>query len=252
MRTFEKLVHIMERLRLECPWDKEQNFKTLRNMTIEELYEFIAELDAQNMQGMREELGDLLLHIVFYSKLADEQHAFNIYDVIESINEKLIRRHPHIFGEKKLINTENVLLQWQKIKRQEGKKSCLEGIPVALPTILKAELIQKKAAQVGFDWKKVEDVWAKTKEEEQEFKDSILENDRDAMEAELGDWFFSLVNLARFYNLNPETALERTNQKFMKRFQFMETHCHNNNLDMSKLSLETLESLWITSKKDIQ
>jgi MazG family protein len=221
IKEFERLLDIMDELRVKCPWDKEQTIESLRCLTIEETYELSESILEKDMDGMKKELGDLMLHLVFYSKIASEEKAFGIQDVFRSINEKLINRHPHIFGDEEVADAKEVLENWEKIKLKEGQKSVLSGVPLSLPPLVKAYRIQEKAKGVGFDWEEPHQVWDKVQEEMQELKEEVeVSGDKDKMENELGDLLFALVNYARFIDVNPEDALERTNKKFIKRFQY--------------------------------
>ncbi len=248
-KLFIELQNIMFTLRQQCPWDHEQTFDTLRNMTLEEVYEFIAELDAKHIAGMKEELGDVLFHIFFYCEIANEKNLFNMTDVMTNLIHKLKRRHPHIFDTTKQLNTEQVKEQWEKIKKSEGKKSIVSGIPNQLPSILKALLIQKKAAQLGFDWKNMKDVWLKEEEEKNELLHEINTGNQELIEEELGDWLFSILNISRHLHVNPDLALEKTNQKFSQRLQIMEQLAQEKNIELNKLDLDHQELLWLEAKK---
>src|SRR5260221_12371109 len=226
--AFIRLVQIMDELREQCPWDKKQTIQTLRSMTIEETYELADSITESDWKGIKEELGDLLLHIVFYSKIGKEQGQFTLEDVITGINEKLITRHPHIYGDPanggqvvKVENDEDVKRNWEKIKLKEGKKSVLSGVPKSLPATVKAMRLQEKAKQVGFEWEVKEQVWDKVEEETKELREAVSSGDRDKMEDEFGDLVFSLINYARFLHIDAENALERTNKKFISRFTGM-------------------------------
>lgn len=247
--TFNRLVTIMNELREQCPWDKKQTIHTLKPMTLEEVYELTDAISQENWQDIKEELGDVLLHIVFYSKIATEQKQFTIEEVINQVCDKLIRRHPHIYGEVKVKDAEEVKKNWEQIKLQEGKKSLLSGLPNSLPAILKATRMQEKAKQVGFEWEKKEDVWAKVQEEMNELQEAVSKNDTSAIEDELGDVLFSLVNYARFLNVDCETALEKTNKKFKYRFTQMEEIAANNNKHLKDMSLAEMDALWNEIKK---
>jgi XTP/dITP diphosphohydrolase len=218
LQAFERLLNIMDELREKCPWDRKQTFETLRHLTIEETYELGDAILDNDLEEVKKELGDLLLHIVFYSKIGSEKKVFDIADVANHISEKLIHRHPHIYGDTAVENADQVEKNWEAIKLKEGKKSVLEGVPKSLPALVKAYRIQDKVAGVGFDWDNDEEVLAKVKEELEELSTEIDSGDLNQMEAEFGDVMFSLVNYARFLKINPETALERTNKKFIKRF----------------------------------
>ena len=247
---FNKLVSIMNELREKCPWDKKQTIHSLRSMTIEETFELTDAIDNNNWQSIKEELGDLLLHIVFYSRLANEQNEFAINDVINSLCEKLITRHPHIYGEVIVNNEEDVKKNWEKIKLSEGKKSVLAGVPKSLPAISKAERIQEKAKQVGFEWTNKEDVWKKVHEEINELAEAVAINDTNGITDEMGDVLFSLVNYARFLKVDAEAALQKTNNKFISRFTKMESIAAGNGNNLYNMSLEELDGIWNHIKKE--
>ncbi|MEG1634108.1 MAG: nucleoside triphosphate pyrophosphohydrolase [Rikenellaceae bacterium] len=249
-REFSSLLEIMNRLRKECPWDNKQTFDSLKSGTIEECYELIDAIGNRDFSNIKEELGDVLLHVVFYSKMADEQGFFTIDDVIEGINEKLIRRHPHVFGTTEVSGTEDVVRNWEEIKKSERKeqkehKGTLSGVPSALPSLIKAYRIQQKAASVGFDWEKAHDVLSKIKEEIEEFEVEVNLADKKKMEEEMGDVIFSLINCARKFGIDPENALELTNRKFISRFNFIEENCNGN---INSLTLAEMETLWQKAK----
>ena len=247
--AFLRLVKIMDELREQCPWDRKQTIHTLRSMTIEETYELVDSIDQENWKGIGEELGDLMLHILFYSKIGSEQNRFQLEDVINGICDKLVLRHPHIYGDVQVENEEDVKRNWEKIKVSEGKKSSLEGVPRSLPAIVKALRIQEKAKQVGFEWENREDVWQKVEEETAELKTAIEQDQHDEIEAEFGDLLFSLVNYARFLRIDPEAALERTNRKFIQRFQQMESIAGEQGQKLTDLSLEEMDAIWNRVKK---
>jgi XTP/dITP diphosphohydrolase len=248
--AFERLLKIMDELRAECPWDKKQTMETLRHLSIEEMYELSDAILEGNKDEIKKELGDILLHIVFYSKIGSETNDFDIADVLNGISEKLIRRHPHIYGDVKVKDEEEVKNNWEKIKLAEGNKSVLSGVPKSMPALVKAIRIQDKAKGIGFDWKNKDDVWEKVKEEMSEFEiEAKKENNIEKTEAEFGDLLFSLINYARFININPEDALEKTNKKFIKRFQFIEENALKNNKSLSEMSLEEMEVYWNLAKK---
>ncbi len=249
LQAFERLLNIMDELREKCPWDRKQTFETLRHLTIEETYELGDAILDNDLEEVKKELGDLLLHIVFYSKIGSEKKAFDIADVANHISEKLIHRHPHIYGDTALENADQVEKNWEVIKLKEGKKSVLEGVPKSLPALVKAFRIQDKVAGVGFDWDNDDEVLAKVKEELEELSTEIDSCDSNQMEAELGDVMFSLVNYARFLKINPETALERTNKKFIKRFNYIEENAEKSQRKVSELSIEEMEVLWQEAKK---
>ncbi len=249
LSEFKKLLDIMDKLREECPWDSQQNNESLRTLTIEEVYELADAILNNNDKDLCSELGDLLLHIVFYAKIAEEKKSFNIYDVIKHVNEKLIYRHPHIFDNVKVNNSEEVEENWEKLKIKEGKK-VLGGIPKSMPAMIKAYRIQDKARGVGFDWDKKEQVWDKFMEELEELLDEIKNSDQEKMENEFGDLFFSLINAARLYGINPENALEKTNQKFIFRFNYLENETIVKGMDLKKMSLDCMNKIWDDAKKD--
>lgn len=236
----------MDDLREKCPWDKKQTIHSLRSLTIEETYELADAIIQEDYKGIKEELGDLLLHILFYSKIGSEQQAFTLQEVIETISEKLIHRHPHIYGDVKVENEEEVKQNWEKLKRQEGKKSLLEGVPNSLPAMVKALRMQDKTRQVGFEWKHINQVWDKVEEEMSELKSAVDSHASiTEIELELGDVFFALINYARFLKLDPETALEKVNQKFKNRFQYIEQHAGK---PLDEMSLEEMDVLWNEAK----
>ena len=249
-KNFLELVAIMDRLRAECPWDKKQTIQSLRSNTIEELYELVDAIIEEDWQGIKEELGDLLLHILFYTKIASEKNEFILEDVIEGISKKLIHRHPHIYGDVKAVTEEQVKLNWEQLKLKEGDgtKTLLSGVPNSLPSMVKALRIQEKVKQVGFEWENKEQVWDKVNEEIGELQHEVAQGDMEKMEDELGDVFFSLINYARFLKIDPETALEKTNKKFKHRFELMETYAKENGLDLAALSLAEKEAIWQSMK----
>ena len=252
-KAFLDLVEIMDTLREKCPWDKKQTIQSLRSNTIEELYELVDAIIEEDWQGIREELGDILLHVLFYAKIGTEQGQFTLQDSIEGISKKLIHRHPHIYGDVKADDEETVKKNWEQLKLQEGKKSLLEGVPNSLPAMVKAFRIQQKVKQVGFEWENIKQVWDKVEEEIEELKVEIDAKNQDKMEAEFGDVLFSLINYARFLNIDPETALERTNKKFKYRFELLETYAKDNGLDIASLSLAEKDAIWnkIKTKKPL-
>jgi len=249
LQAFERLLDIMDELREKCPWDRKQTFETLRHLTIEETYELGDAILDNDLEEIKKELGDLLLHIVFYSKIGSEKKAFDIADVANQISDKLIHRHPHIYGETDVEDADQVVKNWEDIKLKEGKKSVLEGVPKSLPALVKAYRIQDKVSGVGFDWDQKEAVLEKVKEELDELRTEIDAGDSKKMEAELGDVMFSLVNYARFLKVNPENALERTNKKFIKRFNYIEEKAKKSQRKVSELSIEEMEFLWQEAKK---
>jgi len=248
-KGFLGLVEIMDTLRDQCPWDKKQTIHSLRSNTIEELYELVDAIIDEDWKGIKEELGDMLLHVLFYARIGREQGAFTLEEVIEGISKKLIHRHPHIYGDVKVNNEEDVKKNWEQLKLQEGKTSLLQGVPNSLPAMVKALRIQEKVKQVGFEWEHKDQVWDKVQEEMHELKVEVDANDKEKMEAEFGDVLFSMINYARFLNIDPETALEKTNKKFKHRFQLMEAHAKENELDLAALSLMEKEAIWQAMKK---
>ena len=248
LEAFGRLLDIMDRLRAECPWDKKQTFESLRHLTIEETYELGDAILEGNLSEIKKELGDLLLHIVFYAKIGSETKAFDIADVAHDISEKLIFRHPHIYGDVEVKDESDVKKNWEALKLKEGKKSVLGGVPKRLPTLVKAQRIQDKVAGVGFDWDAKEEVWNKVNEELNEFKEEVIKGDLKKSEEEFGDVLFSLINYARFMKINPDTALERTNQKFIKRFNYLEAKAQDMGKTLDQMSLEEMEHLWVEAK----
>ena len=242
--AFGKLLQIMNELREKCPWDKKQTIHTLRSMTIEETYELADAVTAEDWQNIKEESGDLLLHIVFYAKIAEEEKKFSLHEVIEHICNKLINRHPHIYGDVKVNDEEDVKKNWEKIKMQEGKTSVLDGVPVSLPSITKSARIQEKAKQVGFEWDCAEDVWKKVEEETDELKEAISNNDKAAIEEEFGDLLFSLINYTRFLKIDADAALEKVNKKFIARFKKMEELAIGNGKQLQQMSLSEMDAIW--------
>lgn len=250
--AFQKLVQIMGELREKCPWDRKQTIYSLRQMTLEETYELADAITGEDWFGIREELGDLLLHIVFYARIAEEQQQFTITDVIEGISKKLVDRHPHIYGSVTVNNEEDVKRNWEALKLKEGKKSVLSGVPEALPAMVKAMRIQEKAKQVGFEWEHKEQVWDKVREEIEELQSAIRAEDQQETEQELGDVFFSLINFARFLSVDAENALALTNKKFMNRFTRMEEKAVEKGLNFQTMSLAEMDAIWneIKQQKD--
>lgn len=249
LAAFNRLLVIMDELREQCPWDKSQTFESLRALTIEETYELADAVLDNDLPNIKKELGDLLLHIVFYAKIGSETNDFDMTDVINSICEKLIFRHPHIYSDVKVANAEEVEQNWEKLKLKEGKKSVLQGVPKGLPALVKAFRIQEKVSGVGFDWDNISQVFDKVKEELGELKTEIKAQNKDKIEAEFGDVMFSLVNYARFLGINPENALERTNKKFVKRFNFIEAKAQKNQKPLKDMSLKELNVFWESAKK---
>ncbi len=251
LKAFEELLNIMDTLRSECPWDRKQTFETLRHLTIEETFELSDAIMDKDFDEIRKELGDLMLHIVFYSKLGQEQQKFDITDVLKGINEKLVHRHPHIYGDVNVENAEDVANNWEKIKMKEGRKSVLEGVPRSLPAMVKAYRVQEKVKSVGFDWETKEQVWEKVMEETKELMDELDTGaDHQKVEQEFGDLIFSLINYARFIGVNPEDALERTNKKFIKRFMFLEKRAKEVGKELTDMSLDEMDGYWEEAKKE--
>ena len=251
LEQFQRLLEIMTELRAKCPWDKEQTFESLRTLTIEETYELADAIIKNDKKEIRKELGDILLHIVFYSEMGNETFDFDIYDVCQGLCEKLIYRHPHIFADVTAENSEAVMQNWEQLKLKEkgGNKSVLSGVPTSLPALIKAHRIQDKARSVGFDWEDREQVWGKVQEEIDEFKVEVAAMDKDKMEAEFGDMLFSLINAARLYDINPENALEHTNRKFISRFNYLESKTITQGIDLKAMSLADMDVIWEEAKK---
>ena len=246
LEAFDRLLTIMDELREQCPWDRKQTMETLRNLTIEETYELADAILDQDLTGVKEEIGDLLLHMVFYAKIADEKGDWNITDALHGVCDKLVARHPHIYGDVEVADEEDVKKNWEQLKMKEGKKSVLGGVPRSLPAMVKAYRMQDKTKQVGFEWENSEQVWEKVEEEMAEFKETLDTNASAAkQEEEFGDILFSLVNYARFQGIDPETALERVNQKFKKRFEYIEAHAPR---ALTEMSLEEMDALWNEAK----
>ncbi len=244
--AFERLLTIMDELREQCPWDRKQDIHSLRNLTIEETYELADAILKEDWSGIGEELGDLMLHIVFYAKIGSEQNQFDITSVLNQVCEKLIRRHPHIYGDTKVSGEEEVKRNWESIKKSEGKKSVLSGVPDSMPALIKAYRMQDKTKQVGFEWENEGQVWEKVEEEIAEFKEAALQKDNQfKMEDEFGDILFSLVNFARYKGIDPETALERVNQKFKRRFEYIESMASK---DLKEMTLAEMDALWNEAK----
>ena len=248
--AFEKLIQIMDDLREKCPWDRKQTIQSLRQMTLEESYELADAITESDWTSIKEELGDLLLHILFYSKIASEQNQFTVEEVINGISKKLVDRHPHIYGDVKVHDEEDVKRNWEKLKIKEGKRSVLSGVPKTLPALVKAMRLQEKAKQVGFEWENRDQVWDKVKEEENELDQAIAENDQEKIEEEFGDLVFSLVNFARFLNVDAENALEITNKKFIKRFSQMEKKAMASGKNLNEMTLQEMDSIWNQIKRD--
>ena len=249
LKAFDRLLTIMDELRAQCPWDKKQTLQTLRHLTIEETYELGDAILDNDLQEVKKELGDLLLHIVFYAKIGSETNDFDMADVANSICDKLINRHPHIYGDVEVANEEEVKQNWEKLKLKEGKSSVLEGVPKSLPALVKASRIQDKVAGVGFDWEAPNQVWEKVEEELEEFKFEVAKGNQERIESEFGDVLFSMINYARFLKINPENALERTNKKFTKRFQYLEQKAKEINKPLSEMTLSEMDVYWEEAKK---
>jgi MazG family protein len=245
LEAFDRLLTIMDELREQCPWDRKQTMESLRNLTIEETYELADAILDGDLKGVQEELGDVMLHLVFYAKIGDEQNSFDIADALNAVCEKLIARHPHIYSDWVVADEEEVKRNWEKLKMKEGKKSVLEGVPRSLPAIVKAYRMQEKTAKIGFEWENNEQVWEKVEEELAELKEAV-ESIPDKKEEEFGDVLFSLINYARFIDVDPETALEKTNRKFKKRFEFIEANAPR---PLEDMSLAEMDALWNAAKK---
>ena len=251
LAAVDRLLTIMDELREQCPWDKKQTFESLRHLTIEETYELADAILSRNLEEIKNELGDLLLHIAFYARLGTEEKAFDMADIAHGISEKLIYRHPHIYGDVKVENEEDVKKNWEalKLKEGKGKKTVLEGVPKGLPALVKAQRIQDKVAGVGFDWEKPEQVWEKVQEELAEFQAEVKKGAKKNMEAEFGDVLFSMINYARFLKINPDTALERTNQKFTQRFNYLEAKAKALGKNLQDMTLAEMDIYWEEAKK---
>jgi MazG family protein len=247
--AFLRLVKIMDELREKCPWDRKQTIHTLRTLSIEELYELTDAILSEDWPGIKEELGDLFLHLLFYAKIGKEENKFTLADVLEGISEKLIARHPHIYGDLKVENEDEVKQNWEKLKLKEGKKSVLSGVPASLPALVKAIRLQEKSKQVGFEWETRNQVWEKVEEEQRELMEAIQSGDQTHIEEEFGDLMFSMINYARFLSIDAETALERTNRKFISRFNKMEQAIGLSGKQMSDLSLAEMDAIWNEVKK---
>ena len=249
LEAIDRLLTMMDELREQCPWDRKQTFESLRHLTIEETYELCDAILDRNLEEIKNELGDLLLHIAFYSKLGSEEKAFDIADVATSISDKLVHRHPHVYGDVTVQDEEEVKKNWEALKLKEGKTSVLEGVPKGLPALVKAQRIQDKVAGVGFDWEHPEQVWDKVQEELAELNAEVKNGSKKSIEAEFGDVLFSMINYSRFLKINPDTALERTNQKFTKRFQYLEQHVQKIGKTLHEMSLDEMEVIWQEAKK---
>lgn len=252
MQAFGRLLDIMDDLRSQCPWDKKQTIHSLRNLSIEEVYELSEAILNKDYENIKEELGDLFLHLVFYAKIAEEEKQFDVAEVLNAQCEKLIHRHPHIYGNVEATTEEEVLKNWEKLKLKEGKKSILQGVPTALPAINKAYRMQEKTAKVGFEWETTEQVWQKVQEENQELQEAIVAKNKEAIEDEFGDVLFALINYARFLKIDPEQALEKTNQKFKKRFEYIEQYAQKHNFALDDMSLEEMDKIWDKAKKELK
>jgi XTP/dITP diphosphohydrolase len=250
--AFERLLKVMDELREKCPWDQKQTFESLRTLTIEETYELSEAIIDKDYNELSKEIGDLFLHLVFYCKIGEEKDLFDVTQVLNQICDKLIHRHPHIYADVKVENEEEVKSNWEKLKLKEGKKSVLEGVPKGLPSLIKALRIQDKVKGVGFEWKEIEPVWGKFYEEIEELKQAIETQNKSEIELELGDVYFSLTNIARFLEVNPEDALQKVNNKFIKRFQLMEEMILNDKLSIGNLELEIMDDYWEKAKKKIK
>jgi XTP/dITP diphosphohydrolase len=249
--AFNRLLEIMDELREKCPWDKKQTIETLRTLTIEETYELADAIIKKDLQEVKKELGDLLLHIVFYAKIGSEKNAFDITEVINGINAKLVHRHPHVFGDVEVTGSREVEENWESIKMKEKDRdnSVLSGVPDSLPALVKANRVQQKVRGVGFDWEERSQIWDKVNEELNELKVEIENQDQEKIEAEFGDFLFSIINAARLYNIDPETALERTNRKFMKRFNFLENQTLKKGISLKNMSLDEMNVIWEKAKQ---
>lgn len=252
LNSFQKLIDILDELRIKCPWDRKQTMESLRNLTIEETYELADSILKQDSKEIKKELGDLLLHIVFYAKIASEKNEFTLQDVIDGLCEKLIYRHPHVFADGEAKDATEVEKNWEqlKLKEKNGNKSVLDGVPVAMPAMIKAQRIQDKARGVGFDWEEKEQVWEKVREELAELEYEIENDNRTKIENEFGDFMFSMINAARLYDIDPETALEKTNQKFIRRFNYLESKTIANGMQLKDMSLDEMDILWNEAKQN--
>ena len=250
LESFRRLLQIMDELRAKCPWDREQTFETLRNLTIEETYELADAILNNNMDDIRKELGDLMLHLVFYAKIGSETNDFDIKSILDTISDKLIFRHPHIFGDTDVKNNPEIVKKnWEELKMREGNHSVLGGVPNSLPAMIKANRIQEKVSAVGFDWDDPSQIWDKIQEEMNEFKEEITHMDKDKMVEEFGDLMFSIINAARLYQIDPETALEKTNKKFIKRFKYLEVKTLKKGKKLERMTLEEMNNIWEEAKK---
>lgn len=248
MEQFVQLVEIVRRLRRDCPWDREQTHASIRHSLIEETYEVVEAIDQQNLVELRRELGDLLLHVVFHAVIAEQEKEFTLEDVVRSISEKLVRRHPHVFGDVQVDGAEHVKRNWEKLKLHEGRESVIDGVPRELPALLRAHRLQDKASKVGFDWEKKEDAWKKVEEEMHELHHAIEQSRPELVEGEFGDLLFALVNYSRFIEVNPENALRRTIEKFIQRFQYVEKRIKETGKDIHSSTLEEMDGFWEEAK----
>jgi XTP/dITP diphosphohydrolase len=249
LKAFERLLEIMDELREKCPWDREQTLDSLRNLTIEETYELADAIMDQDLDEISKELGDLMLHIVFYARIGSEKGAFDIADVLNGINRKLVFRHPHVFGDRQVKDSGEVIQNWEELKMQEGHRSVLAGVPVSLPAMIKSHRIQDKARAVGFDWDQREQVWEKVIEEIHEVRHEVVNGShKERIEEEIGDLLFSIVNAARLYDIEPETALERTNRKFIHRFKYLEERALALGRSLKEMTLDEMEAIWQEAK----
>lgn len=249
LKAFESLLKVMDELRDKCPWDKEQTMESLRNLTIEETYELADAILEDDLDEVKKELGDLILHVVFYSKLGEEKEIFDIADVLNGINKKLIFRHPHVFGEVKVNNSVEVIENWEHLKRKEGHRSVLAGVPKSLPAMIKANRVQEKVRAVGFDWDEPSQVWEKVQEEIHELKEAAHGQNPNEIESEFGDLLFSIINAARLFGVDPETALEKTNKKFIKRFLYLEKETLHKGRELKEMSLDEMNEIWEDAKE---
>ncbi|MFW5916330.1 MAG: nucleoside triphosphate pyrophosphohydrolase [Bacteroidota bacterium] len=250
LEEFDKLLKILRELREKCPWDRKQTMESLRNLTIEETYELADSIIQQDMPEIKKELGDLLLHILFYARIAEENKEFDITEVMESLCDKLVDRHPHVFGETKVKDHREVEENWEEIKMKEGYKSILSGVPDSLPALIKSNRIQQKVRGVGFDWDQKEQIWDKVKEELNELQKEVNKQQKEEIESEFGDLLFSIINAARLYDIDPENALEKTNQKFIRRFKYLEENTINKGKSLKDMSLEEMDVIWEKAKKE--
>lgn len=249
LKAFRRLLDVMDELRQKCPWDREQTLESLRNLTIEETYELADAIINEDLEEIKRELGDLMLHIVFYSKIGSEKGAFDVADVLNGVCDKLVFRHPHVFGEVKVKDSGEVIENWEELKMKEGNRSVLAGVPASLPAMIKAHRIQDKVRAMGFDWEKREQVWDKVNEEILEVKHELNNGQEyEKMEGEIGDLLFSVINAARLYRVEPETALEKTNRKFIQRFNYLETKARALGRSLKEMSLEEMEAIWQEAK----